>query len=178
MSTSAPSEEVTLLAHIKRSLANFLATTMACGANAKEQALIKKLEFDVAARKKKFGVDYLTAKESAGIFSPEQLQALVDQATTDIEAIKKQIRDKELAIEGNKEELQRKIKTNAVPAVTAVGAPMAASPIAASPIAAAPIAASPIAAAPEAAAPVSAAPVPVSDPTPAEPAVVAPVTPS
>lgn len=84
---------------------------MTCSANAKETAFIKKLEYDIAARQKKFGVDYLTMEEEGK--SEAELQTCLDQARADIADLKKQIDEKERKIGENKEELQKKVTASA-----------------------------------------------------------------
>jgi hypothetical protein len=99
------------MAKVKRSMANCWASTMTCGANAKESTMIKKLEYDIASRQKKFGVDYLTLDAVTGT-TPENLQAVLDAAKADIATLQQQIDDKEKQLDANKEELQKTLEAN------------------------------------------------------------------
>lgn len=83
---------------------------MACGKNTKEKALIQKLRFDLEARKKTFGVDYMN-KVKAGA-DEEELKLVLETASKDIEEFERQIKEKEDIIEGNTAEAQKKIETN------------------------------------------------------------------
>ena len=109
-----------LFQHVKRSTRNCIASTISCSKNTKEKTIMKKIEFDITSRKKKFGVDYLNLKETNA--SPEELQACIDAATADIQVLKEQIQEKERAIGANQEELQRTIAANAAPAAAAAAA--------------------------------------------------------
>jgi hypothetical protein len=77
--------------------------------NAKEVALIKKLEFDIDNRKKKFGADFLTLKldQQAG---EDALQACINEAIFDIENLKRQITEHEKAIESNNADMRKKVE--------------------------------------------------------------------
>lgn len=72
------------------------------GVNAKELTLIHKLKYDIQARKKKFGVDYLTLKLNS-LTTENDLQACLDEALADVAKLNEQILEKELII-GNNEE--------------------------------------------------------------------------
>jgi hypothetical protein len=94
---------------------------MTCSSNAKEQTIISKIEFDIGARKKKFGTDYLTLEEKNA--SPEELQACLDAAKKDVSLLKSKIHDKEEAIGKNKEQLQRSIDARKPGSPSAASAP-------------------------------------------------------
>lgn len=77
--------------------------------NAKEVALIKKIEFDIENRKKKFGADYLTLKLDKQA-EEEALQACINEAVFDIENLKKQITEHEIAIDSNNEDMRKRVE--------------------------------------------------------------------
>lgn len=77
--------------------------------NAKEVALIKKIEFDIENRKKRFGVDYLTLKMEKQS-EEEALQACINEAMFDIENLKQQITEHENAIDNNNADMRNKVQ--------------------------------------------------------------------
>mmetsp|Transcript_16629 Transcript_16629/g.23427 ORF Transcript_16629/g.23427 Transcript_16629/m.23427 type:complete len:178 (+) Transcript_16629:211-744(+) len=108
--TSSPPEQESLLDHIKRSLKNCMASCFACAGTTKETAVIKKLEYDIAARKKLFGTEYMTLDENNA--TPEELEACHQKAKDDIEELKKQIQKHEEDIAKTNEERDRAIQEN------------------------------------------------------------------
>ena len=105
---------------------------MTCSANAKEKTLIKKLEYDITARKKAFGFDYLTMMMEEEK-TAEELQECLDKAKLDIEALREQIAEKEGKIGANKETLQKKIEANATGGAGTTPAPAPAASTASTP---------------------------------------------
>jgi len=92
---------------VKNKATSVLLMTKTRGVNAKEKAYIRKLQFDVAQRQRAFGVEYLTLKQ--GNATPEDLQACIERAETEIAEIKESITVKESAIGANEEELKRQL---------------------------------------------------------------------
>ena len=110
--TSADGDENAVLKLWKNVQENVLKAWVATktgSVNVKEVALIKKIEFDIDSRKRKFGIDYLTLKLD-GQAGEEALQACVNEALFDIENLKKQITEHELVINSNNEDMRKKIE--------------------------------------------------------------------
>jgi hypothetical protein len=110
---SAPDNE-TLWKKIQRKSANGWASTRTKSINVKETAIIKKLELDILLRKRQFGVEYLTLKESEGS-SPDEIQGVLDVALEEIASLKEQIHEHKKTIDLNRISLQQKIEENANP---------------------------------------------------------------
>ena len=126
---SSTSNEPTGMDKMKVSMSNCWASTMACGKNTKEKALIQKLRFDLDSRKKAFGVDYMT-KLNQGATEPE-LKLIVETAQKDMADLEHQIQEKEDIIEGNTVEAKKKIETNksAIQPASPVVTPTPAAPV-------------------------------------------------
>lgn len=107
---TSSSNEPTGLDKMKVSMNNCWASTMACGKNTKEKALIQKLRFDLESRKKTFGVDYMTKLNHGA--TEQELKLVVETAQHDIAELEHQIKEKEDIIEGNTVEAKKKIETN------------------------------------------------------------------
>lgn len=89
-----------------------MASTFACFANTKEKTIITKLEYDIASRKKAFGVEYLNILEKATEVDKKEadLEACVDKAMADIRKIKEEIKTHQAEVEMTNEELEKKLK--------------------------------------------------------------------
>jgi hypothetical protein len=109
---------------MKVSMNNCWASTLACGKNTKEKALIQKLKFDLESRKKAFGVDYLTKLKQGA--NEQDLKLVLEAAQKDIAELEHQIKEKEDIIEGNTVEAKKKIETNKSSVIPAT--PTSASP--------------------------------------------------
>lgn len=110
--TSADGDENAVLKLWKNVQENVLKAWVATktgSVNAKEVALIKKIEFDIESRKRKFGVDYLTLKLD-GQTGEEALEACINEAIFDIENLKKEIKEKEILIDSNNEDMRKKVE--------------------------------------------------------------------
>lgn len=107
---TSSSNEPTSMDKMKVSMNNCWASTMACGKNTKEKALIQKLKFDLESRKKTFGVDYMTKLKQGA--NEQDLKLVLETAKTDIEELERHIKEKEDIIEGNNVEAKKKIETN------------------------------------------------------------------
>jgi len=103
-------DEDSIMQKISRSFKNCMASTFACCGTTKETALIKKIEYDIAARKKKFGMEYLTLQEENA--TPEKLEACNKKANDDIAELKEQIKKHEEDITKQNEKRDRTIEEN------------------------------------------------------------------
>eukprot|EP00521_Asterionellopsis_glacialis_P001477 CAMPEP_0195249756 /NCGR_PEP_ID=MMETSP0706-20130129/2301_1 /TAXON_ID=33640 /ORGANISM="Asterionellopsis glacialis, Strain CCMP134" /LENGTH=164 /DNA_ID=CAMNT_0040301611 /DNA_START=113 /DNA_END=607 /DNA_ORIENTATION=- len=127
---SVPDED-SITQKISRGFKNCMASMFACCGTTKETALIKKLEYDIAARKKKFGTEYLTLQEQNA--TPEQLEACNKKANDDIADLKEQIKKHEEDIAKQNEERDRTIEENNAksPKASSVSTPATVAPAAA-----------------------------------------------
>lgn len=116
---------------VKRKLGNCWATTLSCGKNAKESTIIAKLNFDIETRKKNFGVAYMNKIKSGA--SEEDLAVVVDKAKKDIAELERQVKEKEDAIEGNKEKLRQKIEESKSPGGSPISSAVSTQPSTLSP---------------------------------------------
>ncbi|GAX22744.1 hypothetical protein FisN_2Lh579 [Fistulifera solaris] len=123
---TSTSNEPSNMDKMKVSMNNCWASTLACGKNTKEKALIQKLKFDLESRKKAFGVDYLTKLKQGA--NEQDLKLVLETAQKDIADLEHQIKEKEDIIEGNTVEAKKKIETNksTVKPATPTAAPPAA----------------------------------------------------
>jgi hypothetical protein len=76
--------------------------------NTKEDAHVKKLEYDIAQRKKTFGVTYLDLLDKKA--TDEELKECINAALEDVGKLKDKMQGHSQNKEKNKEELQRRIQ--------------------------------------------------------------------
>jgi hypothetical protein len=166
MSNNNTGGQETLMEHLTRATSNCIAATFACFSNTKEKTIITKLEFDIASRKKAFGVEYINIIEKATEDDKKDadLKACVDKAIADIRKIHEEIKAHQAEVEATNIELEQKTRPptpKPVPAAATVTTP-APTPVESIPL---PVAEAPVKAAeaplPVAEAPVKAAEAPV-----------------
>ena len=106
MSSNNDHEE-SIMDHISRTCGNCWASTIACSTNAKDKTRIKQMEYNIASRKKKFGLDYIDLVEKGA--TEAELKTCVDGALADINEIKEDISERRKKIEKTNEHLHSKM---------------------------------------------------------------------